>query len=658
MPLRFWVACLVAAVTLVSVPVRAQIPPPPSTGWHWQNPLPHGNTMSASDCPTVTTCYAVGSMTAMVSHGPGQWTARLNKGFGALIAISCPSATTCYALSRAGATIGAVIGTVNGGAAWTQLRPAASKSLTYISCPSTTVCYATGEYAGRVLVTRDGGHTWSSTKVPFRPVSLSCPTVDVCYSPIDASLINSPPLGVAVSTDGGKTWPLHPLGLKGQLWQIACVAVSTCSMIAFTGSDLGTPLFLRTTTGGSGWQRESFPAGIYFRGGSLACPTATTCYIAGDNGTPPGILLATNTAGKTWVRRTWTTGRPYAVACGDRLHCIGVGAGNEVERTVDGWVTWTRETKNVVRKLANPQEVYGLNAVTCPSTRVCYAAGDQSTFLATSNAGQQWHNQSSGLTRGHIVLNISTLACPTSRVCFAGSVAQYPPGGGARVYSTRNGGKSWAANPGKGFAVVTCPSATICYAGGEKGKFRVSHNFGRTWTNLKTPLSGKRYTIHIIACPSTTRCYAGAIGPSEPPPHPESNVGALISMSSGGQTWIRTNTDPYPRALSCSMADTCFALIAQSYNSHNLVTHDGGRTWQRYDVLSPNSWTSLTCAGSSTCYAAGMSGAVAVTHDGGAAWNEEETPTFNPLYGIACTRRDACIAVGTFGTILARPAQG
>jgi photosystem II stability/assembly factor-like uncharacterized protein len=649
-------------VALVAVPARAQTPPPPpSTPWHWQNPLPHGNSLNAVSCPDASTCYAVGSGTAAVSPAPGRWTARLDKSLGTLIALSCPGSKTCYAISNQGAKAGAVLGTIDGGQSWTTLRPAGSSSLTFISCPGTTVCYATGEDVGRVFVTRDGGHTWSSAKVTFRPVDLSCPGDSVCYAPIDTSLIHSPPLSVAVSEDGGKTWTLRPVGVQGQLWGMRCAGVNTCSVVAFTGNDLGVPLFLRTTNSGRTWQRQAFPKNTYFRGGALACPTVATCYLAGDNGTSKGILLATSNAGKTWVSRKPLSTRPISLACRDRLRCVAVGIGDNVESTANGWVTWLQETRNVVRSLASLQTAGALRAITCPSAAVCYAAGDRSSFVVTSNAGAQWHSSSGDLKRKHLLLDLSTLACAGATTCFAGAVAQYPPGSGAETVSTRDGGKTWSATPGRGIAVVACPSTSICYAGGEKGAFRVSRDAGRTWTAEKTPL-GAKYTIQRLTCPTTTRCYAGAIGPTEPPPHPESNVGALLTTADGGKTWTRTSTDPYPVALACRTATDCFALISMSYNSHHLVTHDGGRTWQPYDALSPYYWTSLTCVDASTCYATGTgvgtAGNLAVTHDGGTTWTAEATPTFNPLFGIACTGRDRCYAVGSLGTILARGAGG
>src|SRR5436305_490372 len=115
----------VAAVSLVAVPVRAQsVPPPPAaTPWYWQNPLPHGNPLSAASCPDAATCYAVGSATTEVSHARGQWSVNLDKSLGTLTALSCPDSATCFALSNVGPNVGAILGTTDGGQMWTRLRP-------------------------------------------------------------------------------------------------------------------------------------------------------------------------------------------------------------------------------------------------------------------------------------------------------------------------------------------------------------------------------------------------------------------------------------------------------------------------------------------------------------------------------------------------------
>jgi len=595
----------------------------------------------------------------MVSLDAGRtWASPTDRRYGQIIALACPARRTCYAISNIGTAVSTIIGTTDGGTTWTELHPSGNALLGAISCPSPTTCFATGRYAGRVLRTTDGGRSWSRIRVDFRPADLFCPTTRVCYAPIDTSLIHSPPPSVAVSIDGGRSWALRPVGAQAQLWDARCVSATTCYVIAFAGQFGDTPLVLKTRDGGRAWEKRAFPAGTYFRGGALACPTVEVCYLAGDNGTLSGILLATFNGAGSWIRRKPFTSLPSGLACTAPGRCVAVGVGGNIERTVNGWAAWTEETHNAARDLANLQRPLSLRAIACPSPAMCFAAGDLSSFLTTADSGRQWRNDSAGLMRRHLTADFSTLACPTPRTCFAGTVAQYPPGSGAQVYLTRDGGKTWSANPGRGFAVVACPSATICYAGGQRGAVRVSRDGGRTWTGEHTPLAGKQYTIVHMACPTTVVCYGAAIGPSEPPRHPSSNIGALLSTADGGRTWSRTSTDPFPIALACRTPIDCFALLSLTYHPENLITHDGGRSWSPYTPLPSAIWSSLNCVDRDTCYAVGSSGNIAVTRDGGSTWSQETTPTFNTLSGVQCVSRESCFAVGGLGTILNRTQVG
>jgi hypothetical protein len=197
-------------------------PVPRATPWRWQNPLPHGNTISAVACPDSRTCYAVGSVTIMVSHDGGQtWRTTYDKQNGLLQSLSCPNSVTCYAIGYLGGAGNTIIGTVDGGQTWRRLRTGQEPPLNDITCPSRTVCYASGPYADALLTTRDGGQTWSSRTLPWKVVSLSCPGADVCYGSLDTALVTSPPPSVAVTTDGGATWLIHPVGIakrSGRNW--------------------------------------------------------------------------------------------------------------------------------------------------------------------------------------------------------------------------------------------------------------------------------------------------------------------------------------------------------------------------------------------------------------------------------------------------------
>ena len=88
MGLKLWPIALLCALMLLPTDLPSVWPPHPSRAvamaretaqryagqpvpdgsqWRWQNPLPHGNTISAVACPDSRTCYAVGSVTIMVT---------------------------------------------------------------------------------------------------------------------------------------------------------------------------------------------------------------------------------------------------------------------------------------------------------------------------------------------------------------------------------------------------------------------------------------------------------------------------------------------------------------------------------------------------------------------------------------------------------------
>ncbi len=623
---------------------------PSGTPWHWQNPLPHGNAISAMACPDSTTCYAVGSVTIMLSHDGGQtWRTTYDTQDGFLQALSCPNSLTCYAIGYYGGAGNTIIGTVDGGQTWQRLRTGREPPPYNITCSTSRVCYVSGPYLNALLITRDGGQTWSSRTLPWKVVSLSCPGADVCYGPLDTALVTSPPPSVAVTTDGGATWIIHPVGLAkrsgAQLGSIRCASATTCSVIAF-GGGTDAPSILKTNDGGRSWVRKYLPANMYLRGGSLTCATAAVCFLVGDNGTLRSVLLTTIDGGRTWQRQRPLPANPVTIECPDRSHCIAAGAAGTILRTSDGWATRITESRNAVSGPVTSLS-FGLRALACPSRTVCYAVGDAQSVVKMTSGNGRW----SAMPRPRVSAPLTSLACPGVTICYAGTEHN-------GVVLTRNAGRNWSAALQPGMSVVACPSSRVCYAGGRRGALQVTRNGGRTWSGEHSPLSGRNYLIRLIRCPTTSICYAAAIGPSEPPPHPTSNIGAILSTRDGGRTWWRTNTDPYPFSLACRTAVDCVALVwpfSDTPASPALLTHDGGRTWQQRGLLPAGTWHDITCANRTTCYLVGLSGAVEITQDGGQSWRRQETPTLNTLNAVRCVAPTGCYAVGQYGTILSTP---
>ena len=99
-------------------------------------------------------------------------------------AVSCApnataSTTTCVAVGDNGGNVASIIVTQNGGTTWSDSTPPSSvTSLSTVSCPSSAVCYAGGD-AG-IMKSSDGGASWTIQDSSFPPLSISCFTIDEC----------------------------------------------------------------------------------------------------------------------------------------------------------------------------------------------------------------------------------------------------------------------------------------------------------------------------------------------------------------------------------------------------------------------------------------------------------------------------------------------
>ena len=80
-------------------------------------------------------------------------------------AVSCApsttaSTTTCVAVGNNGGSVASIIVTQNGGNTWSDSTPPTGvTSLSTVSCPSSAVCYAGGD--GGIMKSSDGGATWT-----------------------------------------------------------------------------------------------------------------------------------------------------------------------------------------------------------------------------------------------------------------------------------------------------------------------------------------------------------------------------------------------------------------------------------------------------------------------------------------------------------------
>ena len=293
-----------------------------------------------------------------------------------------------------------------------------------------------------------------------------------------------------------------------------------------------------------------------------------------------------------------------------------------------------------------------LNAVSCPSTGVCVAAG--------------WYDANSGYQQP-LIVSLSSGALS--------AVAGPLPSGANSV-------------PDASLTAVSCASTTVCAAAGTyadsssdtQGVLEMLSS--GTWTATQAPLPGDAatnpgVTLSGLTCPSTTVCEAvGAYTNTSSYSSPSS--GLVDNLSSG--TWAATEA-PAPSGssaedgvdlsgISCPSTSSCVAVgyYVQSGNTYNSALAE---------VLSSGSWTganlplpsnaealfsmskAVTCTGVGACVAIGMyhdttgyQYAMSDTLASG-SWSTVEAAVpsgafTTSLDAATCTSSTSCVAVGSW----------
>jgi photosystem II stability/assembly factor-like uncharacterized protein len=356
----------------------------------------------------------------------------------------------------------------------------------WLTCPTAATCYVEGDNAtsasgpadmNSLYVSSDGAQTWSVLPVPGGVTftsALSCPSVTDCAA--GGLYYGHQPVYLSTAT-GGHSWTVRPLPADvGQIMTFSCVTATTCrGLSSLTGAPISQGFatmfaglrFFATTDGGRNFSVTPYPADAAIQ--SVACPTASHCVAIGvyshfnakdGPDLDHGVLLTSDDGGLSWQRRAWPKGygpgwQPE-VTCTDASHCAMIGfverngtEGNQVgyssgkdavQYTVigfsaDGGQTWTR-TSTFPRSMPYPS----IDALTCPTTTTCYAAGgdliaqhigntynaESSVVAVTDNAGRSWQRVTfavpakvPGGMQGDSFMDIGQIDCPQVNACVA-----------------------------------------------------------------------------------------------------------------------------------------------------------------------------------------------------------------------------------------------
>jgi hypothetical protein len=284
------------------------------------------------------------------------------------------------------------------GTSWTPYTDLPSGlQYTAISCPTTSVCYAGGNpvanTSAQVVVSDDGGQTWTLTKIPSIDgwiTSLDCTATYSCF-------LTSSGGQIYFTTSSGLEWQNLAAFMTGAdlqgLQSLSCVGVAWNAVCVAVGGD-GNGEAVQFSPA-AGWHLSASPAlaEISVLDGVSCAPNGTgpaTCYAVGwtndpaDPSTPGGgpVELTSADGGLTWSATEFIIddGWLNSISCADASDCWAAGGGTALALagTDDGGATWFPDT------VADTNE---LNLVSCASVNFCAATADNALWLTRDDGG-------------------------------------------------------------------------------------------------------------------------------------------------------------------------------------------------------------------------------------------------------------------------------
>ncbi len=490
-------------------------------------------------CPTTTLCVALGTAPGPDDSDPSgdvyavrsvdgghTWGTRtlLASNFGRAHtpggAICTPSGRTCTLFDDTGTDWTSH----DQGQTWAQgsLHPADFNARTDTpvvidsgACFGTESCVVDGSFnavpvALSTTDADDASPSWTKTKLPlntFNPTGIACGPDGVCMDTDGGD-------NVAISTDAAASSPTwtafddnDDTDIKNgdSLESEGCASDDTCVIYTKMGKAIvvthmsTSPTFTVESTGDKTSDVDT-----------IACPSATSCILAGSRENGYGQLNLTSPLASTWTAAQVGGSNPvFDLGCSPNGRiCTAIDGEDRALTTGDGGVTWS-----VPESLPNPftgQTSSCTNDGTCVLTLDGSQGGSQGTlFVATGVAtgNPTWTGSAISAATTFV-----TMTCPSSSVCVAVTTS-------GAVWSTTDPSdpSAWSAGPvipGNASLVISslsCSSASLCVAGGSVGastQVSVSTSPTTSWS-VPATIETNAAQLTALSCDAASRCVAG-----------------------------------------------------------------------------------------------------------------------------------------------------
>ncbi len=344
--------------------------------------LVYAATCSAGRCIALGESVAAGAasselaVTASANDPYDTWTGSANAArIERYIALTCATENICIVVGGTGQqsarslsidldSNGLVRRTTDGGATWSLVAVSADVRLINSVACTASRCIASAWSAGAdgrstVIVSQDAGLTWSHTSLSMGGVndsSVEC-AGSACY--VVSTLLGAAISTVAVTLDGGQSWPTQTT-LPG--WGLLhCATATTC--IATIGNGSGQQQLYRTVNTGATF--ESVPVPVGTSGISVLDCVPDRCFATLSSATGQDLGVTTD-LGATWSRVPFNVGTPVFACAPTR--CLILRQGDTVQFASPTDVGLGGETGP---KLALTE----ISTAACPSVSRCLVLG-------------------------------------------------------------------------------------------------------------------------------------------------------------------------------------------------------------------------------------------------------------------------------------------
>jgi hypothetical protein len=327
---------------------------------------------------------------------------------------------------------------------------------------------------------------------------------------------------------------------------------------------------------------------------AISCPTRSFCMAVGSN----SVENTSHPVAETFNGRVWTLRHPTTVgftsslngvSCASATDCTAVGRG---EVTEDGFEPalaehWDGQVWRVEPTVALSED-NSFNAVSCPSTSTCLAAGSTTDGKVVL---ERWRSGGKGWATTPVSSSLSSadfsgIACVSSKDCVAVGSGSRTAGAAASGSRTAGAaasglveawnGTSWATSVLQTADVqlegVACSSSTSCVAIGNNNQTQRPVSLvlsGTTWVSDQVLLSSSSL-INGVTCVSATSCTAVGTGPGN----------HAIVEHWGGKSWSartvvqeRSSTDQGLLGVSCPRRGACYAVGAYAVQPTKGLAH-------------------------------------------------------------------------------------